>query len=326
MTVSILVALVLAATGLRSTWEGLLPDGASAAGRPLIPPGGRLFAGQSLDDAGYTFNVLPDGTLTATSPGGKIIWTGGAPGARGAWLQMGADGDLVERNSAGSVVWHSGTTGAGDCLLGDQTTGRAVVHLPVTPNLWPIWSVAPCYLGDQSKVRAAVVGDSIIFFAKPAIESMLGPRAAYMVSGQVGWTIAEQQAAIITDLDNPEGPPSDWIVNLGTNDALLNNTHWQSDYDAMVAHLSGAPCVLLSTVNTQADIVGHDTIAAQINAAEAATAASHANFHVVDWNGQVHAADHASQWLFSDRIHPNEAGQAALAAMYGRALDRSCHT
>ena len=329
VAVSVLVAvgaLAVAATGLRHVGEGLLTRGASAAGRPLIPPGGRLFAGQSLNDGGYTFDVLPDGTLTAEDPTGNVIWTGGAAGTTGAMVEMGAGGDLVEQNGSGSVVWHSGTTGAGDCLLGDQTTGTAIVYLPGAQKLWPIWSVAPCYLGDLSKVRTAVVGDSIVFVSQPSIESMLRPRAAFMISGQIGWTIAQQQAAIITDLDNPEGPPSDWIVNLGTNDAIQHNAGWRTAYDAMVADLEGSSCVLLTTVSTQADLLGHDTIAVQINRAELATAASHPNFHVVDWNAQVHAAGHFDQWLLTDRIHPSRAGQEALAAMYGRALDRSCHT
>ncbi|MDA8366689.1 MAG: hypothetical protein M0Z62_06965 [Actinomycetota bacterium] len=105
--------------------------------------------------------------------------------------------------------------------------GKAVAYAHPAVRLDPVWSVSPCCMGDLTKVRAAVVGDSITFFAKPAIASMLRPHAACMISGRVGWTIAEQEAAIVTDLDNPERPPIDWIVNLGTNDAIQRITHWR---------------------------------------------------------------------------------------------------
>ena len=325
--VSVVLALgtiALAAAGLRPSADGAPVIGEDAAGMPLIPPGGHLSAGQSLDDGGYTLDLQTDGTITAHDPTGNVVWTGGAPGTAGATLEMTLNGDLVERNGTGSVVWHAGTAGSGDCLLGDQTTGTAIVHLAGQTLAWPIWSIGPCYLGDQSTPRTAVVGDSIIFISQPAIDAMLRPRAAYMISGQVGWTIAQQQAAIITDLDNPEGSPSDWIVNLGTNDAIQHNTAWRTAYDAMVADLADQPCVVLTTVSSEADRLGHDTIALQVNAAEEATAATHPNFHVVDWNRLVHEGDHFDRWLVPDHIHPNHTGQRPLAAMYGQALDRSC--
>jgi hypothetical protein len=298
----------------------------TSAGLPAMGPGGQLGAGQSLDDGGWTLGLERDGALVARSPGGAVVWSGGAHGHRGASLVMQADGDLVERDASGATVWRSGTVGAGSCLLGGQTIGSAIAFAHPTVRLNPVWSVSPCYAGDLSKVRTAVVGDSIVFVSQPSLEAMLRPRAAYMISGQIGWTIGQQQPAIFTDLYNPEGPARDWIVNLGTNDAIQDDTAWRSAYDAMVAQLVGQPCVLLTTVSTEADTVGHDTIAAQINAAEAATAAAHGNVHVVDWSGLVHVDSHLGQWLLPDRIHPNRAGQEALAAMYGRALDRFCHT
>ncbi|MDA8340636.1 MAG: GDSL-type esterase/lipase family protein [Actinomycetota bacterium] len=299
----------------------------TAAGRPLMPPGGRLLAGQSLDDGGYTLALAPDGRLTARDPGGAVLWTGGAPGPSGATLTMQRNGELVERDAAGEVVWRSGTAGAGDCLLGDQTTGTPIVYRgsSTTPTAWPIWSVAPCYLGDRSKTRVAVVGDSIVFVSQPDIEAVLDRRAATMVSGQVGWTIAQQQAAVVTDLDNPDGPPADWIVDLGTNDAVFANRQWRPAYDAMVASLAGQSCVLLTTVSSEADAMGGTTIGAAIDRAERATVASHPNFHLVDWNAAVHQGSHLRTWLMDDRIHPNRAGQQALAAMYLGALEHQCH-
>ncbi len=51
-----------------------------------------------------------------------------------------------------------------------------------------------------------------------------------------------------------EQPPlTDWVVNLGTNDALDDNTAWRSSFEQMLAVTSSARCVVLVTINTAAD-------------------------------------------------------------------------
>jgi len=239
---------------------------------------------------------------------------------------MQADGNLVIRNLAGSPIWASGTTGPDECLMSAQITGTSIVKLTI-PGFWswPIFSVTPCYSGSTGPT-VGVVGDSITLFSAPAIVSAIGNHYRYLVSGMFGYTIGEQLPAIINDNADPLGPPQDMIVNLGTNDAGQNVTNWQMAYNQMIADLAPNACVVLVTPSVNADTWGtvHNTIAAQIGAAEYATAASNSKFHVLDWNAIVHTGNNQSLWLDSDGIHPNPAGQAEIASLYAQALQSDC--
>src|SRR5438876_11644690 len=107
------------------------------------------------------------------------------------------------------------------------------------------------------------------------------------------------------------------VVDLGTNDALQAQTHpdWQTGFRRMIATLSPAQCVVLTTINTLIDgRSGGLPVASEINGAIAAVAATHRNFHVVDWNAAVHRVNGADL-LTADQIHPSPAGELTLAAL-----------
>jgi len=92
----------------------------------------------------------------------------------------------------------------------------------------------------------------------------------------------------------------------------------------MIAALSPAQCVVLTTINTLADDrSAGPPVASEINSAIAAAVSTHTNFHVVDWNAAVHRVDGANL-LMADHIHPSAAGQLTLAALVRAAVDHDC--
>jgi lysophospholipase L1-like esterase len=184
------------------------------------------------------------------------------------------------------------------------------------------WLAGPAvrYSGRASGPKVAVVGDSITALSEARLGAALADRYAYYVSGRSGATIAEQLPEIARIQASPEGPPSYWVVELGTNDSgTRQDRHWAASFDAEVYDLRGARCVVLLTVTPYLERFG--PVAAQLNAAMADVAARQRNFHVLDWGGLSFA--HPG-WLEPDQIHPNATGQAALAFLVRQALDRDC--
>lgn len=324
--------LVIYRNGGGSTWASgyaPAPGAPVASGSTALPVNSTLLPGTSLDDAGWTLTMNADGTFTATIPSGQVepagtLATEGAVGNPGAYLDMEPSGNLVEQTPQGQVVWQAGTAGFNQCLMANQSTGTPVVRMPGWWWTWNVWSVTPCYMGGWMKPTTAFIGDSITLFSQGAIQSAIGTSMAYTISGEFGWNIPQQMAGIDSALSDPEGAPSNVVINLGTNDATGNNTNWQSDYNAMVSAVEGRSCVILVTINTFADVLGNDNVATGINAAEQATVATHPNFHLIDWNGFLNQGSNRSTMLISDGIHPNGAGAAALAQMYMSALTSDC--
>jgi hypothetical protein len=168
-----------------------------------------------------------------------------------------------------------------------------------------------------------VVGDSITFFAGADIAGALAGTYRADVHAGIGKRI-DQMLPIVQDVMRDH--PLAVVVNLGTNDALQARTHpdWRSGFRQMIAALSPAQCVLLTTINTLIDTrSGPSPVASEINGAIATAASTHPNFHLIDWNAAVHRSN-GTDLLMADQIHPSAAGQLTLAALIRAAVDHDC--
>ncbi len=180
--------------------------------------------------------------------------------------------------------------------------------------------MAGCYIGNANGPRVEIIGDSITFLASARIASTLEPAHSIEVNVVPGVTIAGQLGGM-SSAAAEQPPPTDWIVNLGTNDPLDNDTAWRSGSDQMLAVTSSARCVVLVTNNTTADTLkGHPDahVATEENALIRTLARSYPNHYLwIDWNGLVQTHP---RWLQADTVHPRILGQRKLAKWYGLAL------
>ena len=175
---------------------------------------------------------------------------------------------------------------------------------------------------DQKPV--AIVGDSITFYAGTDESAALGSAYRVDVHAGIGKRIDEMLPAVKRAA---RADPFALVVNLGTNDACQASSHpqWRPAFNAMIATLADEQCVLLTTINTlMPGEPGVTSVADDINAAEVAAVASHPSFHIIDWNAAVHAPNGLGL-LMADRVHPNNKGQLALAALVRNAVKRDCH-
>jgi lysophospholipase L1-like esterase len=174
---------------------------------------------------------------------------------------------------------------------------------------------------DQKRV--SIVGDSITFFAGTDETAALGSNYKVDAHGGIGKRIDEMLPAVKKAAGSD---PFAVVVNLGTNDARQASSHpdWRTAYNQMIASLADQHCVLLTTINTlMPGEPGVTSVAEDINAAQVATVASHPNFHIIDWNAAVHAPN-GLDLLMPDHVHPNNAGQLALAALVRNAVKNGC--
>jgi lysophospholipase L1-like esterase len=175
--------------------------------------------------------------------------------------------------------------------------------------------------GDSAPQRVVIVGDSITVSSTPQIKHALEGRYTTDIHARPGQRIDQ----MLVDLPGALAErPNAVVVNLGTNDVLQGDTQWRPSFDRMIAALDGQPCVAITTISTRVTgWVAIPAIAGQINRAIAETAASRAQFHILDWNRAVHTAD-GTQLLVADHVHPSAAGNARLASLTRSALDRNC--
>jgi lysophospholipase L1-like esterase len=179
------------------------------------------------------------------------------------------------------------------------------------------------YTLSPTFVSVVVVGDSITVVAQPDIAAALAGAYDPDIHAIWGQRIDQMLPTLTVVLHQH---PSDVVVNLGTNDAIQAATHpdWQRAFNQMIAMLASTHCVILTTVSTRLDTSpGSQLVAADIDAAITSVRSAWPNFHVVDWNAAVHAAN-GDGLLSSDRIHPSPAGQLTLSALIRTALDHDC--
>ncbi len=167
---------------------------------------------------------------------------------------------------------------------------------------------------SSSPPTVAVVGDSITELSRQSIAASL-TQAGFrpIVHAVIGIEMA-QAVPWVDQLAQQD--PSDWIIELGTNDAGRNNPSWTLPFLAVWHQVRTSGCVIYLTVSQRAG-----PIATQINASLAGLALTHANVHVLDW-GDLEYLKPA--WIEPDLIHPTPAGQAELAAVETQELRRYC--
>jgi lysophospholipase L1-like esterase len=174
--------------------------------------------------------------------------------------------------------------------------------------------------------KVAVVGDSITVFARHDLNHALDSAYDVKTSAVMGQRIDQMLAPLQHDL---KSHPRAVVVNLGTNDVLQARLHpdWRTGFNAMIALVASTPCVVLTTISTLAttSAAAVPSVATDINAAIIGAAASHPNFHVLDWNGIVHGPNGIAL-LIPDRIHPSGPGSRIIAASVRHILDTNCAT
>ena len=179
-------------------------------------------------------------------------------------------------------------------------------------------AAAGCSHPTSSGPRVVVAGDSITALAQPAISSALEPRYSVTYLFRIGARTAQVVPLIQADLRR-NGTPSALVENLGTNDALQasERSDQPSSWDQLLPTLEPIRCVVLTTVNTVADVRGSGDRAAGIDARIAMLAASDPRkYKVVDWNGLISSlsARELSTYLLPDLIHETATGARWIAA------------
>lgn len=192
-----------------------------------------------------------------------------------------------------------------------------------------------CYGGNQAGPKVAVNGDSITYLATSAIQNTLGANYAWNVDAHSGDRFVDRVAGLESQINDPQGPPKDIIINLGTNDVFQYNAwgdQWQAGLNqiADVAGFSGACVIFVNVSRYAADYSdSNNSTAEQINLAINRLVAQDPNFHLLDWDGFIHQGTNFEQYIatagaFGYDVHPNQAGQQALANLYLQALQQDC--
>ena len=183
-----------------------------------------------------------------------------------------------------------------------STTNGSGVGASVTP-------VSTIAVATGTPHSIVLVGDSITARAEPDIEQAL---RAYRVvpDGVAGSTMAEHLGTI-TSIE-AKGGAYDWVIELGTNDAIGANANWASDYSNEVSALEGQPCVVFVTVNPKLG-----PVSTGIDQAITSAVASHPDFRTLDWGNIEFRKPH---WIVSDGIHPSKTGEAELARLEHKAV------
>jgi hypothetical protein len=191
-------------------------------------------------------------------------------------------------------------------------------------------SLSACYSGNQYGPKVGVIGDSITGVSQSSIESAIGGEYGYTVEDFGGVTFVSGASLERDVLSNPSGPPTDIIVNFGTNDVAQGDV-WQPAFAVDMQILSSAQCIVLVNVSTYADeLAAGQPVAEAINQAiDQQVASSPSKFHLIDWNGFIHEGTNSATLLgptsvYGLNVHPNVTGQADLAQMYLQALHDDC--
>ncbi len=163
----------------------------------------------------------------------------------------------------------------------------------------------------QTPAAVAIIGDSITALAKTALEHTFHGYDLFIDA--VGGTRMADHLPTIERVAS-DGRPRDWVIELGTNDAVRPpiNVNWASDFADEVTALKGQRCVVFVSVNPKLG-----PISVGIDDAIAGAVATHPNFHLIDW-GDIEFRK--PQWLLPDGIHPSKSGIAELARLEHRAV------
>ncbi len=216
------------------------------------------------------------------------------PARKPAVAVSGSSGDPLSTSSSSGTSTSSTTP--------SSATSTSPTTLPTATGTDPIAGTG------QTPAKVAIIGDSITELSEPADRRVLRQFDPYIEA--VGGTTISQHLATIEQLV-ADGQPRDWIIELGTNDALGSNPNWSSDFATEVSALQGQACVVFVTVNPRLGPVA----TALDQAIDAATA--NPSFHLLDW-GDIEFRKPG--WLLYDDIHPSKSGSEELAHLEYRAI------
>jgi hypothetical protein len=187
---------------------------------------------------------------------------------------------------------------------------KRLITILVSLGLLAVPLAAPA--SAHTRQTVAVVGDSITVFTAADIVRDFH-NYTLEVSGAAGTTMAERLPTVEAfAATNPWA----FIVELGTNDALLSVPGWQVAFQNEVNALEGQRCVVLLTLP--------DTLGAEaVGIDQAITYATwlHSNFHALNWGviGYSHP-----KWVRSDGIHPTGLGSKRLAQLEIQTVRQDC--
>jgi hypothetical protein len=215
-----------------------------------------------------------------------------------------APGDTTTTDPFAATV----TTPTATSISDPGVTGLAGASPGVTsPVVTSPVVTSPVVTGPVTNV--AIIGDSIDQLAQHNLTRSLRLYNVYFDA--VGGTTMADHLVKIERIASG-GQPRDWVIELGTNDALGRNANWAADFANEVAAVQAQTCVVFVTVNIR---IG--PISTGINDAIANAVATHANFHMLDW-GNIELRN--PQWLQPDGIHPTKSGDAQLAKLEHKAV------
>lgn len=186
-------------------------------------------------------------------------------------------------------------------------------------------ALSACYSGNPLGTPVGIVGDSITWLSQGPIDSDFA-NYSYDVRSYPGATMAQMLPQLQQVMAEN---PTDVLINAGTNDVHLYATYgdgWKASlfYESMVAQ--PAPCVILTTVLTEADgFIGGQPIAEAVNAGIEQSVAANHNFHLLDWNAIINSGSNYATYIDqTSLVHPNAAGQQFLADQYLHAVQSDC--
>jgi lysophospholipase L1-like esterase len=185
--------------------------------------------------------------------------------------------------------------------------------------------VASCSSAAGSAApRVSVIGDSITSLSANDINQTLGA-AHYQPTtiGRIGYTAAQVQGDVVTQ---SETHPSVVVFELGTNDVTMSDTaegyaeayeRTMTAYKAKFSH----SCIVVTTVSSHRPSPTMDDTATTIN-----TWLLHNFSHVIDWDQhEWNAREKGEVLVDADEVHPNPAGQAALAHLVLEGVQSCSH-
>ena len=175
-----------------------------------------------------------------------------------------------------------------------------------------------------------MMGDAVAAAARPEIDAALIPPYAlrYLVlpSGRI-----DALSALLVSSGQSDGTPDDVITAVGTTDALRSGPGLraaEAPLTSLVSATADVACVVLTTVDVQADARSGGTVAARVNHEIKALAADDPKkYKVVDWNQFLSTlpVPSVSTYLRSDTLVETPAGARWLATAYLAAV-RACGT
>lgn len=183
----------------------------------------------------------------------------------------------------------------------------------------------PIYVGSSGQ-KVAVVGDSITDYSEPQIEAALSRDSRY-VEGVPGINLPDGRKQLVQPVVSTD--PDVVVVELGINSA---REAWVSDdahqIDLIMRDLADVPCVVWVTPTalepSYYDHLGDGTIKSRIEQMRKSVARrlpTYPNLRLADFGA---TQGQHPEWFQEDHLHPNTAGQKALAAFVAQVVADAC--